>query len=426
MEQKKPIILQVDESTKKMISELEGRISEGFADALGELKGKISSSSDAIDALRTKLNRINDIQDSVDESSTKSDEIKRGIENLIKIVSSKLNVDVKEYTSDNPLDKQATKGDVENSVRESLANLENLKDSLTKSLSGFGERHLDSFTNLSSLIENVKSSISVLQEKQNDMADDVTSDFKNIVDTIDTLFAQGKEQISNIVSAITDTVNQTDSNLRQQFENSQAEQKNQFEQNQSALKSQSKQLSQNAEPLQNIQESLSTSFQEADGKLKDLANSLAASHKSYSDQMGASFDSSRNGIKAEFAHLNTIICENEERLIANTKAASDRITNNALSAKSEILSDNQEKAFQTLSSIKEFREFVDNRVTSVERECSAISKDVESFKESMASEVSIIKENQEYIQNTLNEVLYHSIPFWRFKARKAVKQLKKQ
>lgn len=426
MEQKKPIILQVDESTKKMISELEGRISEGFADALGELKGKISSSSDAIDALRTKLNRINDIQDSMDESSTKSDEIKRGIENLIKIVSSKLNVDVKEYTSDNPLDKQATKGDVENSVRESLANLENLKDSLTKSLSGFGERHLDSFTNLSSLIENVKSSISVLQEKQNDMADDVTSDFKNIVDTIDTLFAQGKEQISNIVSAITDTVNQTDSNLRQQFENSQAEQKNQFEQNQSALKSQSKQLSQNAETLQNIQESLSTSFQEADGKLKDLANSLDASHKSYSDQMGASFDSSRNGIKAEFAHLNTIICENEERLIANTKAASDRITNNALSAKSEILSDNQEKAFQTLSSIKEFREFVDNRVTSVERECSAISKDVESFKESMASEVSIIKENQEYIQNTLNEVLYHSIPFWRFKARKAVKQLKKQ
>lgn len=426
MEQKKPIILQVDESTKKMISELEGRISEGFADALGELKGKISSSSDAIDALRTKLNRINDIQDSMDESSTKSDEIKRGIENLIKIVSSKLNVDVKEYTSDNPLDKQATKGDVENSVRESLANLENLKDSLTKSLSGFGERHLDSFTNLSSLIENVKSSISVLQEKQNDMADDVTSDFKNIVDTIDTLFAQGKEQISNIVSAITDTVNQTDSNLRQQFENSQAEQKNQFEQNQSALKSQSKQLSQNAETLQNIQESLSTSFQEADGKLKDLANSLAASRKSYSDQMGASFDSSRNGIKAEFAHLNTIICENEERLIANTKAASDRITNNALSAKSEILSDNQEKAFQTLSSIKEFREFVDNRVTSVERECSAISKDVESFKESMASEVSIIKENQEYIQNTLNEVLYHSIPFWRFKARKAVKQLKKQ
>ena len=88
MEQKKPIILQVDESTKKMISELEGRISEGFADALGELKGKISSSSDAIDALRTKLNRINDIQYSVDESSTKSDEIKRGIENLIKIVSS--------------------------------------------------------------------------------------------------------------------------------------------------------------------------------------------------------------------------------------------------------------------------------------------------------------------------------------------------
>lgn len=426
MEQKKPIILQVDESTKKMISELEGRISEGFADALGELKGKISSSSDAIDALRTKLNRINDIQDSMDESSTKSDEIKRGIENLIKIVSSKLNVDVKEYTSDNPLDKQATKGDVENSVRESLANLENLKDSLTKSLSGFGERHLDSFTNLSSLIENVKSSISVLQEKQNDMADDVTSDFKNIVDTIDTLFAQGKEQISNIVSAITDTVNQTDSNLRQQFENSQAEQKNQFEQNQSALKSQSKQLSQNAETLQNIQESLSTSFQEADGKLKDLANSLAASHKSYSDQMGASFDSSRNGIKAEFAHLNTIICENEERLIANTKAASDRITNNALSAKSEILSDNQEKAFQTLSSIKEFREFVDNRVTSVERECSAISKEVESFKEAMASEVSIIKENQEYIQNTLNEVLYHSIPFWRFKVRKAVKQLKKQ
>ena len=426
MEQKKPIILQVDESTKKMISELEGRISEGFADALGELKGKISSSSDAIDALRTKLNRINDIQDSVDESSTKSDEIKRGIENLIKIVSSKLNVDVKEYTSDNPLDKQATKGDVENSVRESLANLENLKDSLTKSLSGFGERHLDSFTNLSSLIENVKSSISVLQEKQNDMADDVTSDFKDIVDTIDTLFAQGKEQITNIESAITDMVNQTDSNLRQQFENSQTEQKNQFEQNQSALKSQSKQLSQNADTLQNIQESLSTSFQEADSKLNDLANFLTASHKSYSDQMGASFDSSRNGIKTEFAHLNTIICENEERLIANTKAASDRITNNTLSAKSELLSDNQEKSFQTLSSIKELREFVDNRVASVERECSAISKEVESFKESMASEVSIIKENQDYIQNTLNEVLYHSIPFWRFKTRKAVKQLKKQ
>lgn len=426
MEQKKPIILQVDESTKKMISELEGRISEGFADALGELKGKISSSSDAIDALRTKLNRINDIQDSVDESSTKSDEIKRGIENLIKIVSSKLNVDVKEYISDNPLDKQATKGDVDNSVRESLANLENLKDSLTKSLSGFGERHLDSFTNLSSLIENVKSSISVLQEKQNDMADDVTSDFKDIVDTIDTLFAQGKEQITNIESAITDMVNQTDSNLRQQFENSQTEQKNQFEQNQSALKSQSKQLSQNADTLQNIQESLSTSFQEADSKLKDLANFLTASHKSYSDQMGASFDSSRNGIKTEFAHLNTIICENEERLIANTKAASDRITNNTLSAKSELLSDNQEKSFQTLSSIKEFREFVDNRVASVERECSAISKEVESFKESMASEVSIIKENQDYIQNTLNEVLYHSIPFWRFKTRKAVKQLKKQ
>lgn len=415
MEQKKPIILQVDESTKKMISELEGRISEGFADALGDLKGKISSSSDAIDALRTKLNRINDIQDSVDESSAKSDEIKRSIENLINVVSRKLNVDAKEFTSDNPLDKQATKGDIDNSVRESLVNLENLKDFLTKSLSGFGERHLDSFTNLSSLIENVKSSISTLLEKQNDIAGDVTSDFKNIVDTIDILFAQGKEQLFNIESAIKDAVNRTGSNIRQQFE-----------QNQSALKSQSEQLSQNTEALLNILESLSTSFQEVDGKLKDLANSLAASHKSYRDQMGAYFDSSRNGIKTEFAHLNTIICENEERLIANTKAASDRITNNTLSAKSEILSDNQEKAFQTLSSIKEFREFVDNRVTSVERECSAISKEVESFKEAMASEVSIIKENQEYIQNTLNEVLYHSIPFWRFKARKAVKQLKKQ
>lgn len=179
MEQKKPIILQVDESTKKMISELEGRISEGFADTLGELKGKISSSSDAIDAIRTKLNRINDIQDSVDVSSAKSDEIKLGIENLINVVSRKLNVDAKEFTSDNPLDKQATKGDIENSVRESLVNLENLKDFLTKSLSGFGERHLDSFTNLSSLIENVKSSISTLQEKQNDIAGDVTSDFKN-------------------------------------------------------------------------------------------------------------------------------------------------------------------------------------------------------------------------------------------------------
>lgn len=415
MEQKKPIILQVDESTKKMISELEGRISEGFADALGDLKGKISSSSDAIDALRTKLNRINDIQDSVDESSAKSDEIKRSIENLINVVSRKLNVDAKEFTSDNPLDKQATKGDIDNSVRESLVNLENLKDFLTKSLSGFGERHLDSFTNLSSLIENVKSSISTLLEKQNDIAGDVTSDFKNIVDTIDILFAQGKEQLFNIESAIKDAVNRTGSNIRQQFE-----------QNQSALKSQSEQLSQNTEALLNILESLSTSFQEVDGKLKDLANSLAASHKSYRDQMGAYFDSSRNGIKTEFAHLNTIICENEERLIANTKAASDRITNNTLSAKSEILSDNQEKAFQTLSSIKEFREFVDNRVTSVERECSAISKEVESFKEAMAYEVSIIKENQEYIQNTLNEVLYHSIPFWRFKARKAVKQLKKQ
>lgn len=290
-----------------------------------------------------------------------------------------------------------------------------MKDFLTKSLSGFGERHLDSFTNLSSLIENVKSSISTLLEKQNDIAGDVTSDFKNIVDTIDILFAQGKEQLFNIESAIKDAVNRTGSNIRQQFE-----------QNQSALKSQSEQLSQNTEALLNILESLSTSFQEVDGKLKDLANSLAASHKSYRDQMGAYFDSSRNGIKTEFAHLNTIICENEERLIANTKAASDRITNNTLSAKSEILSDNQEKAFQTLSSIKEFREFVDNRVTSVERECSAISKEVESFKEAMASEVSIIKENQEYIQNTLNEVLYHSIPFWRFKVRKAVKQLKKQ
>lgn len=415
MEQKKPIILQVDESTKKMVAELEGRISEGFADTLGDLKGKISSSSDAIDALRTKLNRINDIQDSVDESSAKSDEIKRSIENLINVVSRKLNVDAKEFTSDNPLDKQATKGDIDNSVRESLVNLENLKDFLTKSLSGFGEHHLDSFTNLSSLIENVKSSISTLLEKQNDIAGDVTSDFKNIVDTIDILFAQGKEQLFNIESAIKDAVNRTGSNIRQQFE-----------QNQSALKSQSEQLSQNTEALLNILESLSTSFQEVDGKLKDLANSLAASHKSYRDQMGAYFDSSRNGIKTEFAHLNTIICENEERLIANTKAASDRITNNTLSAKSEILSDNQEKAFQTLSSIKEFREFVDNRVTSVERECSAISKEVESFKEAMASEVSIIKENQEYIQNTLNEVLYHSIPFWRFKVRKAVKQLKKQ
>lgn len=40
MEQKKPIILQVDESTKKMISELEGRISEGFADALVHIAPK--------------------------------------------------------------------------------------------------------------------------------------------------------------------------------------------------------------------------------------------------------------------------------------------------------------------------------------------------------------------------------------------------
>ena len=62
----------------------------------------------------------------------------------------------------------------------------------------------------------------------------------------------------------------------------------------------------------------------------------------------------------------------------------------------------------------------------LKNDCGCERADVESFKESMASEVSIIKENQENIQNTLNEVLYHSIPFWRFKARKAVKQLKKQ
>ncbi len=160
--------------------------------------------------------------------------------------------------------------------------------------------------------------------------------------------------------------------------------------------------------------------------MKELADSLAASHKSYSDQMGASFDTSRNGIKSEFAHLNAIICENDKKRIADAKDTLDSITNGFLAAKSEILSDNQEKASQTLSSIKEIHDYIDTRASSIEKECSEISKEVESLSESMASEVSIIKKNQVDIQNTLNEVLYHSIPFWRFKVRKAVKQLNKK
>lgn len=386
MEQKKPIILQVDESTKRMMSELEGRISDGFADTLGDLKTKISSSSDAIESLKAKLNKINDIRDAVDESSSKSDEIKRSVDNLIKVVSSQLNVDFEKFTSDDPLDKQATKGD----------------------------------------IENIKSSIVSLQEKQADIAGDVTSDFKKIVETTEALFLQGKEHTSHIENSIKETVSQADLNIRQQFEASQDEMNKQFDQNQSVLQSQSAWLAQNAETLHNILKELSSSFEDTDGRLKELATALVASRQSYSDQLRASFDSSRADIKSKFSQLDTTIRKNDEKMISDIQSAVDSLTSGIQAAKAELTTINKNQSSQILASIRELKNHIDDRFSSIEKDCSDIAKDVEFLHNFIASEGTIIKENQANIQKTLNEVLYHTTPFWNFKARKVIKQLIKQ
>ena len=426
MEKKKSIILQVDESTKKMISELEAGLSEGFAETIEGLKGKIGYSIETIENLKIKLNKINDIQDLIEESSSKSDEIKRGVENLFNVVSTKLKVDISESTSTNPLDKQATKGDIESSIRESLESLENLKAYLSNLLSGIGERHSDSLANLSSMFENVKTSISSLQVKQIDFENGMAAGLKTIVDTYKSSFDQEKEQISSIKDSIKDSASNADFSIHQQFENSQAERNLQFEKNQSALQSQSVQLLKNADTLNGIRESLITSFNNVDERLKGLSIKLADSHNSYSDLIGASFNSSRSEIKSEFSQLNASNREIYEKFLADFKTMLDGISNGILSAKSDVLSDVQDKVSQVLESIKYLQNHIDSRVVTVEKDCVLISNSIASLHESMSSEITDIKENQANIQKTLNEVLYHSIPFWKIKARKAIKLINQQ
>lgn len=421
METKKSIILQVDESTKKIISELEAGLSDGLTEPLEGLRGKIGSSIEAIESLKKTLNRINDIQDSIEESSAKSDEIKRGVENLLNVVSTKLKVDVSEYISSNPLDKQATKGDIANSIRESLESLENIKAYLSNLLTGIGERHSDSLATLSSILKKVQTSISSLQVKQIDFEHGMAAGVKTIVDTYKSSFDQGKEQISSIKDSIRTSASNADSSIHQQFEHSQAERNLQFKQNQSALQSQSIQLSKNADTLNGIRESLIASFKNVDERLEDLATALADSHNSYSELMGASFNSSRNEIKNEFSQLNASNRENYGKLLADIRTIVDGVSNSVLSTKSEMLSDAQEKVTQVLESIKSLQNHIDSRVASVEKNCASISNDISSLHESLVLEISYIKENQANIQKTLNEVLYHSIPFWRIKARKAIK-----
>lgn len=426
MEKKKSIILQVDESTKKMISELEAGLSEGFAETIEGLKGKIGYSIETIENLKIKLNKINDIQDLIEESSSKSDEIKRGVENLFNVVSTKLEVDISESTSTNPLDKQATKGDIESSIRESLESLENLKAYLSNLLSGIGERHSDSLANLSSMFENVKTSISSLQVKQIDFENGMAAGLKTIVDTYKSSFDQEKEQISSIKDSIKDSASNADFSIHQQFENSQAERNLQFEKNQSALQSQSVQLLKNADTLNGIRESLITSFNNVDERLKGLSIKLADSHNSYSDLIGASFNSSRSEIKSEFSQLNASNREIYEKFLSDFKTMLDGISNGILSAKSDVLSDAQDKVSQVLESIKYLQNHIDSRVVTVEKDCVLISNSIASLHESMSSEITNIKENQANIQKTLNEVLYHSIPFWKIKARKAIKLINQQ
>ena len=426
MEKKESIILQVDESTKKMISELEAGLSEGFAETLEGLIGKIGSSIEAIETLKVKLNKINDIQDSIEESSSKSDEIKRGLENLLNVVSTKLKVDISESTSTDPLDKQATKRDVESSIRESLESLENLKAYLSNLLSGIGERHSDSLVDLSTMLENVKTSISSLQVKQIDFENGMAAGLKTIVETYKSSFEQEKEQISSIKDSIKDSASKADSSIHQQFENSQAERNLQFEQNQSALKSQSVQLSNNADTLNDIRESLITSFKNVDERLKDLLTALADSHNSYSELIGASFNSSRSEIQSEFSQLNASNRENYEKLLTDIKIIVDGISNGLLSIKSDVLSDAQGNVSQVLESIKSLQNHIDSRVAAVEKDCVLITNGIASLHDLMSSEMSNIKENQANIQKTLNEVLYHSIPFWKIKARKAIKLINQQ
>ena len=426
MEKKESIILQVDESTKKMISELEAGLSEGFAETLEGLKGKIGSSIEAIETLKVKLNKINDIQDSIEESSSKSDEIKRGLENLLNVVSTKLKVDISESTSTDPLDKQATKRDVESSIRESLESLENLKAYLSNLLSGIGERHSDSLVDLSTMLENVKTSISSLQVKQIDFENGMAAGLKTIVETYKSSFEQEKEQISSIKDSIKDSASKADSSIHQQFENSQAERNLQFEQNQSALKSQSVQLSNNADTLNDIRESLITSFKNVDERLKDLLTALADSHNSYSELIGASFNSSRSEIQSEFSQLNASNRENYEKLLTDIKIIVDGISNGLLSIKSDVLSDAQGNVSQVLESIKSLQNHIDSRVAAVEKDCVLITNGIASLHDLMSSEMSNIKENQANIQKTLNEVLYHSISFWKIKARKAIKLINQQ
>lgn len=422
METKKSIIMQVDESTKKMISELESGLSEGFAEAMEGLRGKIGSSIDAIDALKIKLNKINDIQDSIEESSSKSDEIKRGVENLLNVVSTKLKVDISESTSTEPLDKQATKGDVESSIHECLESLEKLKVYLSNLLSGIGDRHADSLANLSSTLENVKLSISSLQVKQINFEHGMTAGLKTIMDTCKSSFDQEKEQISSIK----DSANNANSIIHQQLENSQTERNLQFEQNQSALQSQSVQLSKNADTLNGIRESLIISFKNVDERLKNLATALADTHNSYSELLGASFNSSRSEIKNEFSQLNASSRDYIEKILADMITIGDGISNSLLSSKNDVLSDAQEKASKFLESIKSLQNLLESRVVSIEKDCASISNDISSLHESMVLEISNIKEAQANIQKTLNEVLYHSIPFWKIKARKKIKQINQQ
>ena len=118
--------------------------------------------------------------------------------------------------------------------------------------------------------------------------------------------------------------------------------------------------------------------------------------------------------------------ENYEKLLTDIKIIVDGISNGLLSIKSDVLSDAQGNVSQVLESIKSLQNHIDSRVAAVEKDCVLITNGIASLHDLMSSEMSNIKENQANIQKTLNEVLYHSISFWKIKARKAIKLINQQ
>ena len=137
-------------------------------------------------------------------------------------------------------------------------------------------------------------------------------------------------------------------------------------------------------------------------------------------------NSSRSEIQSEFSQLNASNRENYEKLFTDIKIIVDGISNGLLSIKSDVLSDAQGNVSQVLESIKSLQNHIDSRVAAVEKDCVLITNGIASLHDLMSSEMSNIKENQANIQKTLNEVLYHSISFWKIKARKAIKLINQQ